>query len=166
MTTTLAQALAQDHADIDAGIAAFKAAGASASACAALRTTLAALRRHIYLEEAMLFPPMRSGGAFAAIFVMLREHGEMWPLIDALDQRLAQGQAGPQADEPLRQLEQTLAAHNDKEEKIIYSQADAAHAGASAEQMLAFIAGGALPEGWVCERARGAAKAPPFAPKA
>ncbi|ODU11254.1 MAG: hypothetical protein ABS84_00320 [Rubrivivax sp. SCN 71-131] len=153
--TTLAQTLQQEHQDIDAAFAAFKAAPAGdAPAAAAMRAALAALRRHIYVEETMLFPPMRQGSAFAAIFVMLREHGQMWPLLDELDTLLDAGAPTPRTAALRTELEQLLAPHNDKEEKIVYSLADAAHAGASGETMLAFLASGAMPAGWACERAR------------
>ncbi|HNU12340.1 MAG TPA: hemerythrin domain-containing protein [Rubrivivax sp.] len=162
--TRLAQALQKEHEEIDAALAACRAAlsggGAPASAAPMALRALQALRRHIYLEETMLFPPMRKGRAFAAIFVMLREHGQMWPLLDELDALLEQGAPAPRTAEVLTELEQVLAPHNDKEEKIVYSLADAAHAGESGEQMLAFLASGRMPAGWVCDRAGGGAPKP------
>lgn len=163
--TTLAQELTREHQDIDAAIAAFGQAADGQSETeamraamrAALRTALATLRRHIWLEETMLFPPMRAGSAFAAIFAMLREHGQMWPILDRIERALEGGGAGPEITAALAELAQVLAAHNDKEERTIYSLADAAHAGESAQKLLALLADGEMPAGWRCARAEPAA---------
>lgn len=164
IVTTLAQALQKEHEDIDAALAACRSAlaggGAPPPAVPMVLQALQALRRHIYVEETMLFPPMRKGQAFAAIFVMLREHGQMWPLLDELDALLAAGGDAARTQALLTELEQVLAPHNDKEEKIVYSLADAAHAGESGEQMLAFLASGRMPAGWVCDRAGGSTPRP------
>ena len=56
-----------------------------------LTAALEALRRHIYLEEVFLFPPIREAGIVMPIFVMMREHGELWRTIDALTDLLADG---------------------------------------------------------------------------
>ena len=56
-----------------------------------LTAALDALRRHIYLEEVFLFPPIREAGMVMPIFVMMREHGELWRTIDALTDLLAGG---------------------------------------------------------------------------
>ena len=47
------------------------------------------LRRHIYLEEEFLFPPLRAAGMMAPLFVMVRQHGELWDAMRALDALLA-----------------------------------------------------------------------------
>ena len=52
---TLADALEREHQEIDLGIAAFRA---DPRRTAALGRALAGLRRHIYLEEEFLFPPL------------------------------------------------------------------------------------------------------------
>ena len=45
------------------------------------------LRRHIFLEEQLLFPPLREAGMIAPVLVMLREHGEIWQSLDAARHR-------------------------------------------------------------------------------
>lgn len=155
---TLAQELTREHQDIDGAIAAFTAQAADGQPQApTLRAALATLRRHIWLEETMLFPPMRQGSAFAAIFAMLREHGQMWPILDRLDEQLERGAAAREVTATLAELRQVLAAHNDKEERTIYSLADAAHEGESAQKMMALMADGEMPAGWRCARAEPAA---------
>lgn len=84
-----------------------------------------ALRRHIYLEEEFLFPPLREAGLVAPIFVMLREHGELWDTLEAIEAQLrAGGGDGPLAASSETLLGQ-LERHNFKEESIVYPQADA-----------------------------------------
>jgi regulator of cell morphogenesis and NO signaling len=121
----LSVVLEREHHEIDSGIEAFieKLDGGSVQP-EPLHTALEALRRHIYLEETFLFPPIREAGMVMPIFVMMREHGEMWrttdALTDLLDDRADSEQLRDTCHRLLRQLEQ----HNSKEEPIIYSHAD------------------------------------------
>jgi hypothetical protein len=142
---SLAAALEHEHREIDAGIEAYLA-GDDAGA---LTRAMQALRRHIFLEEEFLFPPLREAGLVAPIFVMLREHGEIWDTLDAAEARLAGGSAAPVCRELLEQLDR----HNSKEEPIIYPQADTALSGPASAGLRAFLASGRMPEGWVCARA-------------
>ena len=86
-TNTLAAALEHEHREIDEGIETFTSGRANGAAYSrpSTRAIRDALRRHIYLEEEFLFPPLRVAGMIAPIFVMLREHGEMWKTLDALE---------------------------------------------------------------------------------
>ena len=63
-----------------------------------------ALRRHIYLEEAFLVPPLRAAGAAMPVPVMLREHGELWRTVDSLSALI-----GQEADS--RRLEEAFSGH-------------------------------------------------------
>jgi iron-sulfur cluster repair protein YtfE (RIC family) len=146
--TTLATALEREHREIDAGIEAFLAAPADGpDESEPLQRAMAALRRHIFLEEAFLFPPLREAGLFAPIFVMLREHGEIWDTLDAL------AAARAPASGLCRELLGRLERHNTKEEQIVYAQADAVLTAAAGAELMAFLAAGRLPDGWVCARA-------------
>jgi hemerythrin-like domain-containing protein len=152
---TLAEALEREHREIDSGIAAFTAARAGALVDAApLSRAVEALRRHIYLEEEFLFPPLRSAGMVMPVFVMLREHGEMWRTLDALEVELAKDAASEAVSSLVEGLVPRLKAHNEKEEAILYPEADAALAGSSGEELKVFMASGRMPEGWVCELIR------------
>jgi iron-sulfur cluster repair protein YtfE (RIC family) len=154
-TGTLAATLEREHREIDAGIEAFTAGlAAGAPDPAPLRGAMAALRRHIYLEEELLFPPLRDAGMVAPIFVMLREHGQIWRTLDELDARLSER---PEADGVLDSCTELLAqleAHNAKEEPIIYPQADASLTGAAADGLAEFLGTGRMPDGWVATMAR------------
>jgi len=149
---TLAAALEREHHEIDEGIEAFLE---DPSRVDALTAAMAALRRHIYLEEAFLFPPLRDGGMVAPIFVMVREQGEIWNTMDALEAELAADPAGAATSLAGRALLDQLASHNAKEEPIVYPQADAVLSAQASAELQAFIADGRLPDGWVCAQASG-----------
>lgn len=151
---TLSAALEREHQEVDAGIDAFLAKlDAGSVDSAALSATLDFLRRHIYIEERILFPPIRHGGLVMSLFVMMREHGEIWRAMEALDAELA-GEADPdKLRETCGQLVTLLQAHNMKEEPVIYPAADT---GLTAEQSAAladFIETGLTPDSWVCQEA-------------
>lgn len=137
----LREALEAQHRDIDAGIAQPGLARAAA---------LEALRRHIYLEEALLFPPLRKGPLMASIFVMVREHGALWGAMAALE--AASGDAA-KAEAASTALLALLAAHNGKEEPTIYARMDDDLAAEVKAGISGFIAGGAMPDGWACAKA-------------
>ncbi len=146
---SLAMALEREHHEIDAEIAAFTAAPGNPQP---LMRAIRALRRHIYLEEEILFPLLCEAepGLAAPVFVMLREHAEIWAALDALEREPAPGTA-PVA---VRQLTVRLLHHNHKEENVLYPRADDALPAAAAGRLRAFLGSGELPEGWVCVKAR------------
>jgi regulator of cell morphogenesis and NO signaling len=151
---SLAAALEREHREIDRGIESFLAGRAQAQGqLEALRQAMEALRRHIYLEEEFLFPPLREAGLSAPIFVMLREHGEIWDTLEAIEAQLRAGGG----DAPLAAGAETLLGqlerHNFKEEAIVYPQADAALTANRTAGLGEFLAVGRVPDGWVCARA-------------
>ncbi len=150
---TLAAALEREHREIDAGISAYLASCADGSHdTAPLLQAMDALRRHIYLEEAFLFPPLRDAGLFAPILVMLREHGEIWSIMDAVATQLGGDPAsGPSEGRCLALLTQ-LEQHNFKEEAVIYPQADTTLSADLHAELRTFLATGQMPSGWVCEK--------------
>ncbi len=151
-TGTLAAALEADHHEIDEAIAAFTASpGDPRSLAPAIR----ALRRHIYLEEEFLFPLLREAepALTAPVFVMLREHAQIWATLDALEREPGEG-SGPVLG---KQLAVQLLHHNLKEERVLYPRADEVLDPAAAGRLRAFLDSGEVPEGWVCVRARPAA---------
>lgn len=163
-TGPLATALLHEHHDIDAGIEEFTARAASAAEGSLaewvepLLRAMTALRRHIYLEEVIVFPRLRTGPLMMAIMVMIREHGELWRAMDALDSRLAAPVAEAEDREALtaacRDMLSLLDEHNMKEEPVIYPHIDGDLDGPTQRQLSAFLAEGEMPEGWVCEGAR------------
>lgn len=160
--TTLADALTNEHHAIDAGIEAFMersgdVEGDVSEWAEPLLEAMRALRRHIYLEEEIVFPRIRRGPLMMPVMVMLREHGEIWREMDALDAALvAPAQSGPRAEELVvgcRRMLALLEQHNMKEEPVIYPHLDSDMDWAAQAQLREFLAEGTLPEGWVCEKA-------------
>ena len=142
----LADALTAEHRAIDDGIEAFLGDDGDAQA---LQDAMRALRRHIYLEEVFLFPPLKAT-MMMPIFVMLREHGELWHAMDDVDAAVS---TGGDADAKCRDLLVLLDEHNKKEEPIIYPRADADLEEDVRAELADFLTGGAYPHGWVCEQA-------------
>jgi hemerythrin-like domain-containing protein len=150
---TLSTVLEEDHRAIDRDIEAFIAA--SGVSAPALSSAVATLRRHIYLEEEILFPMLGKGGIEMPLFVMRREHGVMWPVMDVLDGGV---EAGADADvlvEESRGLLLQLQAHNPKEESIVYAAADETLDEEQRRTFAAAFGEAQLPPGWVCEAVRG-----------
>jgi hemerythrin-like domain-containing protein len=153
-TGTLAVALEEEHREIDAGIAQFMAAQADGrSEPGPLVRAFEALRRHIYLEEEFLFPPLRAAGLVMPLLVMVREHGQIWDAMETVDGQVRDGASAADVDASCRALLALLDAHNGKEEPIVYPQADLTLAPEAAERLLDLIDSGRMPEGWTCEKA-------------
>lgn len=148
---SLAAALEREHHEIDAGIASFTVAPDTGQP---LVSAIRALRRHIYLEEEFLFPLLREAepALTAPIFVMLREHAQIWATLDSLERQLDAGTAI--APGQCRQLTVQLLHHNLKEEKVLYPRADDVLPAAAAGRLRAFLGSAELPEGWACLKAR------------
>jgi regulator of cell morphogenesis and NO signaling len=151
---SLAGALEREHREIDEGIEEFLVGRTDGQGrIEPLRRAIDALRRHIFLEEEFLFPPLEAAGLVAPIFVMLREHGEIWDTLDVIEAQLeAGGGEGPLAASCQALLDQ-LERHNSKEEPIVYPEADAALTTDTAAELREFLSAGRTPEGWVCARA-------------
>ncbi|HEX6470896.1 MAG TPA: hemerythrin domain-containing protein [Streptosporangiaceae bacterium] len=149
---SLAAALEHEHREIDEGIEAFTAGPQDRRDTGALTRAIHALRRHIYLEEEFLFPPLHAAGLVAPVFVMLREHAQIWTTLDALEREI--GAAEGTARALCHQLAVQLQHHNLKEEKILYPQADQVLTARAGARLRAFIDSGRLPDGWVCLKAR------------
>ena len=144
--TSCSQLLANQHRQIDTGIKGIVDGGGDA---AALASSLALLRLHLYVEEAILFPPLVKSGLTMPVFVMKREHGQMWPLLTSLSTACAAATPVAELHERARQLFQLLQIHNTKEEQIVYAAADRLDDAALA----AAIGHANAPEGWVCATA-------------
>jgi regulator of cell morphogenesis and NO signaling len=149
---SLAAALERDHHEIDAGIAAFTAAPGDRHP---LTRAIHALRRHIYMEEEFLFPLLHKAGPglAAPMFVMLREHAQIWDTLDALE-RAADAEGGTGLALRKR-LTVQLLHHNLKEEKSLYPRADDLLPPAAAGRLRAILRSAEMPDGWVCRMKAG-----------
>lgn len=118
-----------------------------------LRRATDLLQRHIYIEEALIFPTLRAKGLLAPILVMEREHGEIWRTLDAINLEVGSGTAADSVPDRCRQLLHELDVHNAKEEPIIYPQADAQLTDEEKDAVRDFIRSGTMPADWVCAQA-------------
>ncbi|GAB3609798.1 hemerythrin domain-containing protein [Humibacter ginsengiterrae] len=151
---TLGAALEAEHREIDGGIERFlDTLRQGIPDTEALVRAMEGLRRHIYLEEAFLFPPLNDAGMTMPIFVMLREHGELWRAMNGIDALLGDDLDEDAVGRSAVDLLALLDKHNSKEEPVIYTKADEVlDADASAELRI-FLTDGELPDGWVCSGA-------------
>ncbi|MBX3091839.1 MAG: hemerythrin domain-containing protein [Cryobacterium sp.] len=151
--STVATALEAEHRDIDGGIEEYSEGLAHGDTePAPLLRAMRGLRRHIYLEEEILFPPLKTTLPMP-ILVMLREHGDLWDAMDALDALLDSHADNGSLLSACRELLTKLDSHNSKEEPVIYSHADVALDAFASATLQEFLDKGALPAGWRCEKA-------------
>ncbi|AYE98660.1 hemerythrin domain-containing protein [Mycobacterium paragordonae] len=153
---SLSAELTREHREIDAALQAFiEKLDCGSVQTESLTGTLEALRRHIYLEEVFLFPPLRDAGVVMPIFVMMREHGQLWQTMDALTDLLADGHDYSRLRDMSIKLLDQLLQHNSKEEPVIYPNADTELPPHTSAELTRFIVTGRAPEGWVCQQAGG-----------
>ncbi|MGV0645909.1 hemerythrin domain-containing protein [Mycolicibacterium sp. XJ2546] len=155
MSATLSAALEREHRTIDRGIELF-ADSAHAEVTDehrdALRQAVAVLRRHIYLEEEYLFPPLRAAGMVGPVMVMVHEHAHIWPLLEQLDDCLTRDSTDTAA-QLCRELLTLLGSHNWKEERILYPQADDTLSASDRDELTELVVTAQVPDGWVCHGA-------------
>jgi len=109
------------------------------------------LRRHLYIEEALLFPLVNSRRLAMPLGIMRAEHGQMWDLLAVLDETTDTAARR----RVCQQLFELFAQHNPKEEDVIYPAIDDYHANDHQPgSLLDDINEAELPDGWVCEARR------------
>ncbi|HET9819920.1 MAG TPA: hemerythrin domain-containing protein [Rhodanobacteraceae bacterium] len=151
MDTTLpSKLLAVQHHHIDQGV---QGVVDGTGTPEALATALQLLREHLYVEEQVLFPLLVEMGLTMPVFVMKREHGEMWPLIRKLETACATGADATGLREDAWTLLQQLKIHNTKEEQIVYAAADECEPAHPDAPLLRDMAAARMPEDWVCSMA-------------
>ncbi|GAC56667.1 hypothetical protein GOHSU_12_00570 [Gordonia hirsuta DSM 44140 = NBRC 16056] len=161
--TDLATALTAEHHEIDAAIERFTRTPPAQSLgewARPLVDGLHALRRHIYLEEDLVFPPLKQGALRMPIMVMENEHGQMWRRLDALEALLEHDDVDTEpkrtaAIQACNELLELLSAHNSKEEPVIYPHVDPELSDAAKAQLGEFLVTGRTPAGWTPARAEG-----------
>ncbi len=152
---SLAAALEDEHREIDQGVEAFTSGLVEGERRPEpLARAMRALRRHIYLEERFLFPPLREAGLVPPVFVMLREHAQIWQTLDTLEALVADDAPDADLRQACRELTVRLQHHNLNEERILYPEADRVLTASVDADLRAVLESGEMPEGWVCERAR------------
>ncbi len=151
MPVDVAALLTEQHRDMEAGILGLvDGSGSRAEVTAAVRL----LRKHIYVEEAFLFPAIeRDPRRWMALAQMRHEHGDMWPHIETalalLDARAALDELLPGCEAMLR----CLRAHDLKEEEAIYSAVERYRPDAQHPPLESLFETDAIPDGWKCRYA-------------
>jgi iron-sulfur cluster repair protein YtfE (RIC family) len=148
---SLSRALEQEHREIDDALkSCADGATPGVEEKAALQRAVDELRRHIYTEEELLFPPLRHAGMLGPILVMLREHAEMWPLLDTLDHGLVEDVDEDVLRTTCRHLLVLLQHHNPKEEQIVYPEIDRVVDVDARLGVHEFLDAGQVPADWTC----------------
>jgi hemerythrin-like domain-containing protein len=141
------QLLEDEHRRIDKGLEDILEGTGSARE---LIESLALLRRHVYLEHEILFPPLTKAGLVMPVLVMKREHAQMWPLIDGLASACESGSAVETLRASCGELLRLLQRHNPKEEQILYAAADRLDAERADGWLARALEAGRMPDGWTC----------------
>jgi iron-sulfur cluster repair protein YtfE (RIC family) len=142
--------LTDQHRRIDQGV---KGIADGTGPLAALAEALSLLRLHLYVEEGLLFPPLVQSGLAMPVFVMKREHGQMWPLLQELAAGCVATTPVAKLQAAARELFQLLQIHNTKEEQIVYTAADRLVADHADGPLIQALTAAQVPDGWVCAMA-------------
>lgn len=156
VTEAPSAALEREHREIDEAIDAFLRNPTEVANRRGLAHAIRELRCHIHLEEEFLFPLLSTTEAAltAPVFVMLREHAQIWSTLDALEHALdADGNADTETS-LCRELTTQLLHHNLKEEKVLYPRADVGLTDAAIDKLRSLLGSHVMPDGWVCIKAR------------
>lgn len=128
-TTLVAEYLQQDHRRLDGLLdeaIALVRGGDFARARGFFKEFVDGLRRHIRMEEEVLFPAFEQATGmhgFGPTQVMRLEHLEITAILDALARSL-EVEDGKDFDERVGRLHVVLGDHNRKEELVVYPQTD------------------------------------------
>lgn len=153
MAATHRELLTGQHRSMELGIAGLVDGSGSREE---LADAVHLLRRHIYVEEAFLFPVIETDGHRAMALAQMRyEHGDMWPHIEFAIALLA---AHADLDDLLPASEamlNLLHVHDRKEEEAIYSVADRYPCDATQPSFTELFGTSDIPRGWKCRYAPG-----------
>lgn len=118
--------LEADHERMDAGFDTFLSlARAGTVDRNAILPAIDAMRRHLWVEEEYFFPMLREAGVQGPVLIALRDHGEIWGLLDELERLLALRSPDPNLLVTVASaIMQISQHHNEKEEQILFATAD------------------------------------------
>lgn len=150
---TIGEMLRKEHHEIDRGIAGIID---GVDDRALMAESLVLLRRHIYIEEVILFPALAKAHLALTMLISMMEieHAYMWPMIDNLA-----ASTGP--DAPFKEIRRTCVAldellrlHNIREEDVLYRAADRMTGpNPVGHPLVDRIVGARMPADWTCELA-------------
>lgn len=149
---SLHRILEREYPDIKRGMDDFLLQrGGVTGAILGLRGSITALRRHIYLEQEFLFPPLRAAGMTGQVFAMSFEHQALWRTADQMEEQLADGSAPDMQQQTCRMLIAELDQHISKEGPIVFGHADELLTPEEQATLRDFVESALLPPGWVCQ---------------
>lgn len=149
---SLHRTLEEDYPRIEAGIADYLVRrGGLHAAAKGLRSSIDALRRHIYLEEEFLFPVLREAGMLGPIFAMSSEHLDLWSTLDRMEEQLSDGSSQEARDQTCRILRAELGRHAFKEDPIVFGHTDGVLSPEQLATVRELIENASLPPGWACQ---------------
>ena len=153
MATTNQDCLTEQHRSTALGITGLVDGSGSR---AELTAGVHLLRRHIYVEEAFLFPVIeQDAGRWMALARMRYEHGDMWPHIESAVGLLTAKAPLEDLLPACEALVRLLHAHDPKEEEAIYTAADRYEAGDGRPSFMELFATNDIPANWKCRYAPG-----------
>jgi len=110
------------------------------------------LHKHIYCEEELLFPEVEARGLSGPTDVMRSEHGQISGLLAAIQKSLREGNMTIKTF--IDGLKDILAAHDLKEEGVLYPAADSMIEHESAKALLERVRNAVSPKDWKCRALR------------
>lgn len=146
----ISEPLEKEHRDIDVVIVSFIEGSGDVTS---LMESLALLRRHIYMEELILFPRLSSHNLALTMHVSMMEieHGYMWPMIRKLEDAANSGMSADDMKNTCTALLELLQLHNTREEEILYAAADRMSPGGGGEPgLLSQVTDVHMPPDWTC----------------
>ena len=149
--TTISDVLQSEHRRIDEDLDRFRRGMDSGRVDPGpFEAAAETLRRHIYLEEDILFPQVEARGMTGPTEVMAQEHGEICHLLDIIHDLIQTG-AGPQRIRAaFVALHRLLEEHNLKEEQVLYPSSDQMLGKDEVARVLQRLIDAKPPEGWEC----------------
>lgn len=145
--------LTEQHQQLDCALEKLMA---GAGDHALLQQVIDALKLHIYVEEALMFPLVNTGRLKMPLAVMRDEHGQMWDLMSQLqDICLSGSNINQYVIELFKTIFKLFQLHNPKEEDIIYPAINEYHlTDFEPGSLIDDINDAVLPTGWVCAARR------------
>lgn len=148
---SLEQALNEDFPAIEAGIRDFLALhGGEEAATESLRTSIAALRRHIYIEQEFVLSHLQRAGDAGPVRAMSADHQDLWFTMDRMEQVLADDAAPRVQQETCRILMAQLDEHSSREDPVVFKHIAEVLTPADEAALRDAMAHATLPVGWSC----------------
>lgn len=145
------QLLTEQHRIIEEGIVGLVDGSGSRKE---LTKAIYLLRKHIYVEEEVLFPIVAEDGKREmALAQMKYEHGDMWPHLELAIELLERNAPLDDLFKPANALMELLHIHDAKEEEAIYTIAHRYAAQATNPPLASLFKTYDIPAGWKCLRA-------------